>query len=69
MPSKVKPLCLLIASYAFYASWDYRFLSLIIISTLIDFLCGYKIYHSQYKKRYLYLSIISNIGILLIFKS
>ncbi len=31
---------LLIASYVFYGYWDWRFLSLIIISTLVDFFVG-----------------------------
>ncbi len=31
---------LLIASYIFYASWDYRFLFLILLSTFIDFVGG-----------------------------
>ena len=28
---------LVLASYVFYASWDWRFLSLIVASTIIDF--------------------------------
>ncbi len=31
---------LLVVSYAFYGSWDYRFLFLILISTVIDFIGG-----------------------------
>ncbi len=31
---------LLVASYFFYACWDWRFLSLIWISTAVDFVCG-----------------------------
>jgi len=31
---------LLIGSYYFYSCWDWRFLSLIWISTLVDFVCG-----------------------------
>ena len=31
---------LLVASYYFYACWDWRFLSLIFISTTVDYLCG-----------------------------
>jgi D-alanyl-lipoteichoic acid acyltransferase DltB (MBOAT superfamily) len=37
---KVRNLFLLIASYVFYGWWDWRFLSLIIISSLQDFLIG-----------------------------
>ena len=31
---------LLIASYYFYAAWDYRFLALLAASTLVDYTCG-----------------------------
>src|SRR2546426_10811059 len=31
---------LLVASYVFYGFWDYRFLFLILISTVIDFIGG-----------------------------
>src|SRR5439155_16588442 len=33
-------LLLLVASYVFYGFWDYRFLFLILISTVIDFIGG-----------------------------
>lgn len=33
-------LLLVIASYYFYACWDWRFLSLILISTTVDYVCG-----------------------------
>ena len=32
--------CLLVASYVFYGAWDYRFLFLILLSTVIDFIGG-----------------------------
>jgi D-alanyl-lipoteichoic acid acyltransferase DltB (MBOAT superfamily) len=31
---------LLVASYYFYAAWDYRFLALLAASTLVDYTCG-----------------------------
>ncbi|MBI4718986.1 MAG: MBOAT family protein [Planctomycetes bacterium] len=31
---------LLVASYYFYGSWDWRFLGLLILSTVVDFACG-----------------------------
>lgn len=37
---KVRNLFLITASYVFYGWWDWRFLSLIIISSLMDFLLG-----------------------------
>jgi alginate O-acetyltransferase complex protein AlgI len=62
---------LLIASYFFYASWDYRFLFLLIFSTLLDYFTGLKIHKAgtQYKKRFwLWLSICINLGFLGVFK-
>jgi alginate O-acetyltransferase complex protein AlgI len=64
-------LCLTIASYIFYAYWDYRFLSLLLLSTLIDYHCGYQIFHSKTQKKrklFLILSLTSNLGILFFFK-
>src|SRR4051812_23508411 len=31
---------LLVASYYFYAAWDYRFLGLLAASTIVDYTCG-----------------------------
>lgn len=31
---------LLVASYYFYGCWDYRFLGLIVVSTVVDYACG-----------------------------
>ena len=31
---------LLVASYYFYAAWDYRFLALLLASTVVDYACG-----------------------------
>lgn len=62
---------LLFASYAFYGSWDWRFLSLIFISTLVDYVCGIKIHESQQKERkkiYLLISVVTNLGLLGVFK-
>lgn len=62
---------LLLSSYAFYAYWDYRFLSLIILSSGLDFYLGKSIFiakDSAIKKRLLLLSVVANIGILAVFK-
>lgn len=62
---------LLLASYFFYGCWDWRFLSLILISTLVDYFCGQCIHNSKsqlWRKRYLALSLVSNLGILGFFK-
>ena len=34
---------LLAASYVFYGAWDWRYLSLILISTVVDYLCSHRI--------------------------
>ena len=62
---------LLIASYVFYGWWDWRFLSLIIFSSFVDFFIG-KAMHSTEDKRYrkllMWASICVNLGFLGFFK-
>ncbi len=68
---RVQNLLITISSYIFYAWWDWRFLSLLILSTVVDYFIGLKIYGSdnkKYKKRFLYISIVFNIGLLCVFK-
>jgi alginate O-acetyltransferase complex protein AlgI len=68
---RAQNLILLIASYIFYGAWDYRFVSILLISSLIDYYCGIKIFEApnqKQKKIYLTISIISNLGILGFFK-
>jgi alginate O-acetyltransferase complex protein AlgI len=62
---------LLIASYVFYGWWDWRFLLLLILSTIIDYSFGLLIYRStvqRTKKLLLWLSIFNNLAILGFFK-
>ncbi len=62
---------LLVASYIFYGWWDWRFLVLIIVSSLADFLIGRRllIIQSQDSRRWLLgLSLVINLGILGFFK-
>lgn len=62
---------ILAGSYIFYAWWDWRFLSLILLSSVIDYTIGLKIEQSQLKevkKKWLVLSLCSNLGLLAIFK-
>src|SRR3954454_22166946 len=40
LPHRGQNWLLLIASYYFYAAWDYRFLALLAASTLVDYTCG-----------------------------
>lgn len=62
---------LLFASYFFYGYWDYRFLSLIIFSSLCDFYLGRKIHRTEAqrsRKLYLFVSLAVNLGLLGLFK-
>ena len=62
---------LLIASYVFYGAWDWRFLSLILASTITDYLVGLKLQDETVEKRRKYLlsiSLAANLGILAVFK-
>jgi alginate O-acetyltransferase complex protein AlgI len=68
-----RKLVLLAASYAFYAAWDWRFLSLIWISTAIDFAIGLALGSEtarapRRRKQLLALSLATNLGILGFFK-
>ena len=68
---KLQNALLLISSYVFYGWWDYRFLSLIIISSLVDFLVGMKMQESQKrtnKRVLLAISLVVNLGLLFFFK-
>jgi D-alanyl-lipoteichoic acid acyltransferase DltB (MBOAT superfamily) len=61
----------LLASYFFYGWWDWRFLSLLAISTVTDYFIGLRlelIKNNATRKAYLSLSIIINLGILCTFK-
>jgi len=62
---------LLVASYFFYACWDYRFLFLLVFSTFLDYYTGLKISGVETKKKklfWLWLSISVNLGFLGVFK-
>jgi len=68
---KLQNLLIVISSYIFYGWWDWRFLSLILFSTLIDYTVGLKLKKEENKtKRYvlLWISIIVNLGFLGFFK-
>ncbi len=62
---------LLGASYVFYGWWDWRFLGLIIVSTLIDYIAALGMERagdSPGRKRWLHLSVFANLSILGFFK-
>ncbi|MGD2115647.1 MAG: MBOAT family O-acyltransferase [Acidobacteriota bacterium] len=71
--NRSRKLCLLAASYLFYAAWDWRFLSLILISTLVDFGVGRGLAsahgpESGRRRALLVLSLVVNLGLLGVFK-
>lgn len=71
LPHKLQNRMLLVASYVFYGSWDWRFLSLILISTVVDYLVGLKMAEEQSqprRKMLLWVSLGVNLGMLGIFK-
>ena len=68
---RLQNILLLVASYFFYACWDFRFLFLLIFSTLLDYYTGIKIHEAngtKNKKLWLWLSIGINLGFLGVFK-
>ncbi len=68
---KIQNAFLLAVSYVFYGWWDWRFLSLIFISSLVDFQIGKSLNHTQksgHRKILLGISILVNLGILGFFK-
>ena len=68
---KLRNSFILISSYVFYGWWDWRFLSLIFISSLVDFIVGQKLYKTKDKKArtsFLLISLLVNLGFLIYFK-
>lgn len=80
---RLQNLLLLVASYVFYACWDWRFLSLIAFSTLVDYFVGGQIAkantqqlhdnarpeaRSPLARRWLIVSLLTNLGLLAVFK-
>ena len=71
LPHRGQNWWLLAASYYFYGSWDWRFLSLLIGSTLVDFFVGRYLGRETdpaRRKRALILSLVFNLGMLGFFK-
>lgn len=68
---KLQNLLLLVSSYFFYACWDWRFMFLLIFSTLLDYFTGLKMAESKTnhaKTFWFWLSVIINLGFLAVFK-
>ncbi len=68
---RLQNIILLVSSYFFYACWDWRFMFLLIFSTLLDYFTGLKIFESSNQKKkifWLWISIGVNLGFLGVFK-
>lgn len=68
---RAQNILLLVASYYFYACWDWRFLFLLVFSTLLDFFTGLKMSNTTdpaRRKFWFWLSVIVNLGFLGVFK-
>jgi len=71
LPRRHQNLFLLLVSWFFYAFWDWRFLSLVLIATVGNFVCGLLIHHGRdatRRKGWLILGVMFNIGLLGYFK-
>jgi D-alanyl-lipoteichoic acid acyltransferase DltB (MBOAT superfamily) len=71
LPHRAQNVLLLAASYFFYGCWDWRFLSLLVISTVMDYFCGLMvdaIDEPRKRKMFVALSMALNLGMLGFFK-
>lgn len=70
-PRRWRLTTLLVASYVFYGLWDWRFLSLLAISTVVDFNVGRRLAATDvqlHRRLLLFISLAVNLGILGVFK-
>ncbi|MEM6800268.1 MAG: MBOAT family O-acyltransferase [Bacteroidota bacterium] len=68
---RAQNMLILVASYIFYGWWDWRFLSLVLGSSLTDYFVANQISEAESpakKKAWLYLSLAVNLGLLGVFK-
>jgi len=71
LPHRWKNPFLLFISYFFYASWDWRFLGLLLLSTLVNYACGMWMYRTnlQRRKNNIFVAcLVINLAILFFFK-
>ena len=69
--NRQRKVLLLLASYAFYGAWDWRFLSLIFLSTIVDYIVGLRLSGTaDFRKRrnWVTVSLVVNLGLLGVFK-
>ncbi|TRZ44199.1 MBOAT family O-acyltransferase [Robertkochia solimangrovi] len=71
MPHKYRWLWLLLCSYYFYMAMQPSLIILLMASTCLDYFCGLKMHEhtdNKIRKRYLWMSIVGNLGMLFFFK-
>ena len=71
LPHRGQNRMLLGASYLFYSAWDWRFLGLIVVSTVVDYAVGLRLATASdpgARRKLLALSLATNLGILGAFK-
>src|SRR5262249_1945639 len=71
LPHRWQNRMLLVARYIFYAAWDWRFLGLLLIQTVVDYFAALRMGEDRPQARrrlYLLLSLGVNLGILGFFK-
>lgn len=66
---RLRTLFLVAASFYFYSCWKFEYLTLLCVSTFVDYLCGLGISrYPVYKRWFLGMSLTVNLGLLFIFK-
>ncbi|MGE3311855.1 MAG: MBOAT family protein [Limisphaerales bacterium] len=68
---QLRNLLIVAASYGFYAAWDWRFLALLILSSVVDFFVGLRLAGTSSpagRRAWLGLSLVFNLGLLATFK-
>lgn len=72
IPHRFRWILMLVASYTFYMFWRVDYSLILIFSTIIDYVCGRMMsrlsFENPYRKVWLWISLVSNLGILFIFK-
>lgn len=71
LPHRAQNRWLLVASYVFYGAWDWRFLGLIVLSTVVDYHVGIWLSETENprrRRRLVVISAVTNLGILGVFK-
>ncbi|MCA8992786.1 MAG: MBOAT family protein [Planctomycetaceae bacterium] len=71
LPHRPRNVFLLACSYFFYGCWDWRFLSLIVFSTVVDYVASHRIAATEEaptRRKWLIISCVVNLGLLAFFK-